>query len=322
MLDGGCRSGSCGTCEIRLISGRDRYAAKPDFDIIPVHCLLSVAAPASLLILVHVGIHFKAVLAGLAIGAMLLRVASGLTWKFLLRRAGAQLVATTQRRRGEGLTPRVMKDRLHWDCLTYDTVKQWQVLHCPITLAFAILGTAHIVSSVIFWGCHETLVSGNHRRQSRGHRCPCLCLSRSDAGPDGLIPAHASLATDCFARHAPLQGAVQARCATCHALADIGLRTVAGAPVAHSTPTSPFHQGLADSDCMGCLTDHPLASLTPPHSHTFVHAMLTPAAAVACFGCHMAPRIRPTRASPRNAGPTTHRPTGPQGPSTLTGFLR
>ncbi len=106
----------------------------------------------SLLILVHAGIHFNAVLAWLAIGAMLLNVASGLTGKFLLRRAGSRLAATTQRLRAEGLTPQALDERLYWDSLTYDTVKQWRVLHYPITLAFAVLGTAHIVSALIFWG--------------------------------------------------------------------------------------------------------------------------------------------------------------------------
>lgn len=106
----------------------------------------------SLLILVHAGIHFNAVLAWLAIGAMLMNVASGLTGKFLLRRAGARLAATTQKLRAEGLAPEALEDRLYWDSLTYDTVKQWRVLHYPVTLAFAVLGSAHIVSALIFWG--------------------------------------------------------------------------------------------------------------------------------------------------------------------------
>jgi len=45
----GCRSGSCGTCETRLIFGRVVYAAKPDFDIPPGHCLLCVGPPATAL---------------------------------------------------------------------------------------------------------------------------------------------------------------------------------------------------------------------------------------------------------------------------------
>ncbi len=46
-VDAGCRSGSCGTCETRLISGRVAYATKPDHDIAPGHCLLCVGTPAT-----------------------------------------------------------------------------------------------------------------------------------------------------------------------------------------------------------------------------------------------------------------------------------
>ncbi len=48
-VEAGCRGGSCGTCETRLISGRVQYAAKPAFDITPGHCLLCVATPATAL---------------------------------------------------------------------------------------------------------------------------------------------------------------------------------------------------------------------------------------------------------------------------------
>lgn len=48
-VDAGCRSGSCGTCETRLISGRVLYVSKPDHDIAPGHCLLCVGTPASAL---------------------------------------------------------------------------------------------------------------------------------------------------------------------------------------------------------------------------------------------------------------------------------
>jgi hypothetical protein len=118
-----------------------------------------------------------------------------------------------------------------------------------------------------------------------------LAFVQPDAmlAPGALIPAHASLANDCFACHAPLRGAVEARCTSCHAVANIGLLTVAGAPVLQSRPIAPFHQALADTDCMGCHTDHPMASLTPAHSHTFAHGMLTSAAGAACVSCHAAP---------------------------------
>ena len=48
-VDAGCRGGSCGTCETRLISGRVHYAAQPEFDVTSGNCLLCVATPATAL---------------------------------------------------------------------------------------------------------------------------------------------------------------------------------------------------------------------------------------------------------------------------------
>ena len=46
-IDTGCRSGSCGSCETKLVSGEVRYAQKPDHDIRYGSCLLCVGTPAS-----------------------------------------------------------------------------------------------------------------------------------------------------------------------------------------------------------------------------------------------------------------------------------
>ena len=48
-IESGCRSGSCGTCEVELISGTVSYAEKPDHEITPGHCLLCVGFPESAL---------------------------------------------------------------------------------------------------------------------------------------------------------------------------------------------------------------------------------------------------------------------------------
>ena len=55
-------------------------------------------------------------------------------------------------------------------------------------------------------------------------------------GPGPLSKGHAELATDCFACHAPLRGASSQRCASCHAVADIGLRTTLGVAVVEAAP--------------------------------------------------------------------------------------
>jgi hypothetical protein len=105
----------------------------------------------SLLVLVHAGIHFNAILGWLAVWAMLINVGSGLTGGYLLDRSRRRLDAARQRLRERGLTEDELEDRLYWDSLTFDVVKQWRVVHLPITLAFAVLATAHIVAVFLFW---------------------------------------------------------------------------------------------------------------------------------------------------------------------------
>ncbi len=108
----------------------------------------------SLLVLVHAGIHFNGLLAWLAVGAMLINVASGLTGKYLLTRARRRLEASRQELRAEGLTDDAIEQRLHWDSLTLDIVRQWRVVHFPIALAFTVLAVAHIVAVFLYWGWH------------------------------------------------------------------------------------------------------------------------------------------------------------------------
>jgi ferredoxin-NADP reductase len=50
-VDSGCRAGSCGTCQTRLISGNVLYKNVPDYDIVPGHCLLCVGVPTSAVVI-------------------------------------------------------------------------------------------------------------------------------------------------------------------------------------------------------------------------------------------------------------------------------
>ena len=106
----------------------------------------------SLLVLVHAGVHFNAILGWLAVSAMLINVGSGLTGKFLLDRSRRRMEEARQRMRERGLSDKDLEDRLYWDSLTFDVVKKWRVVHFPITLAFTVLALAHIVAIFLFWG--------------------------------------------------------------------------------------------------------------------------------------------------------------------------
>lgn len=105
----------------------------------------------ALLILVHAGIHFNAVLAWLALVAMLINVTSGLTGKYLLQRAQRWLREARTQMREAGAQSEEIELKLYWDSLTFDLVKQWRKVHLPIALAFAVLALAHIVAVLLFW---------------------------------------------------------------------------------------------------------------------------------------------------------------------------
>jgi len=105
----------------------------------------------ALLILVHAGIHFNAILGWLAVWAMLINVGSGLTGKYLLQRSRKRLEQTKVQLREQGLSPGKIEEHLYWDSITVDVVKQWRSVHFPITLAFAVLALGHIIAVFLFW---------------------------------------------------------------------------------------------------------------------------------------------------------------------------
>ena len=111
-----------------------------------------IAWAGAVLVLVHAGIHFNAVLAWLAVMAMLINVASGLTGKYLVQRAQRWLSQARDQLRDEGATDDEIEARLHWDSLAFGLVRKWRTVHLPISLMFAVLATAHILAALLFWG--------------------------------------------------------------------------------------------------------------------------------------------------------------------------
>ncbi|MBF0277098.1 MAG: hypothetical protein HQM13_04880 [SAR324 cluster bacterium] len=105
----------------------------------------------SLMILVHGGIHFKALLPWLAIAAMLVSVISGLTGKYLLKKSNQQLSSRKKELLAQGISQEEVGKSLFWDALTVDLMKKWRAVHYPVTLVFAILSLIHIFSIFLFW---------------------------------------------------------------------------------------------------------------------------------------------------------------------------
>jgi hypothetical protein len=108
-------------------------------------------------------------------------------------------------------------------------------------------------------------------------------------GPGPVVPAHAAVASKCFACHAPFGGASPARCGSCHALGDIGVRSTTGVPLVGRAGRPAFHQELTEQACVACHTDHVGATLGKRGQRPFSHGLLRASARERCEGCHKVP---------------------------------
>ncbi len=104
----------------------------------------------SIMLIVHAGIHFNAILPWLAILMLLITVASGLIGKFLLKKANESLKEKRQELINTGISSDDADKTLFFDSLTVDLMKKWKVVHLPITLLLAILALMHIITIVMF----------------------------------------------------------------------------------------------------------------------------------------------------------------------------
>lgn len=104
----------------------------------------------SILLLVHAGIHFNALLPWLAIFMLLIAVASGLVGKFLLKKSNDRLKEKKQELINTGMSIMEADKKLFFDSITVDLMKKWRVVHLPITLLLGILALMHIITIVMY----------------------------------------------------------------------------------------------------------------------------------------------------------------------------
>ncbi len=106
--------------------------------------------------------------------------------------------------------------------------------------------------------------------------------------PGNPIDAHAELTTDCFACHTPFFGSSPEKCIACHKVAEIGLKTTEGLPIASEKKNVAFHQTLIEEDCIACHSDHKGVQAFRPISQ-FSHQLLDLTLQKQCDTCHVNP---------------------------------
>lgn len=106
----------------------------------------------SLMVLIHAGVHFNAILPWLATVAMGVNVVSGLVGKMLLQRARQHVQGQRDHFQLRGMSKPETEQAIFWDAVTVDAMTRWRKVHIPIFIVFAVLALGHISSVFLFWG--------------------------------------------------------------------------------------------------------------------------------------------------------------------------
>ena len=106
----------------------------------------------SLMVLIHAGIHFNAILPWLAIVAMAVNVISGMVGKMLLSQSRQHVQGERAQFQLRGMSKTEVDKAVFWDAVALDAMAQWRKVHIPIFIVFAVLALGHIFSIFLFWG--------------------------------------------------------------------------------------------------------------------------------------------------------------------------
>lgn len=105
----------------------------------------------AVMVLVHGGIHFNALLPWMALLAMVVVVASGLTGKYLLQDARQRLREKEEELRAANTARADVERALLGQALLVDAMKQWRRVHLPLTMVFLGLATIHVLATMVLW---------------------------------------------------------------------------------------------------------------------------------------------------------------------------
>lgn len=105
----------------------------------------------AVLIIVHGGIHFNAIIPWIALFAMMIVVGSGLTGKFLLAASKEELKGVRKELSDSGMSEEEIEKEVLFRSLLVKKMQNWRKVHMPLTMILAAFALLHIVMTLIFW---------------------------------------------------------------------------------------------------------------------------------------------------------------------------
>ncbi len=117
--------------------------------LLNLHELLAWAG--ALLILLHAGFEFDAIIPRIAVFAMLIVVASGITGKYLLKQARESIKHKREELKAKKLSEEEIEKELFALSLIADKMQMWRSVHIPLTVIFAAFALLHIITILLFW---------------------------------------------------------------------------------------------------------------------------------------------------------------------------
>jgi hypothetical protein len=115
-----------------------------------VHQVAGILGP--LLILIHAGSHFHALVPVLTLIVMVIVVVSGVIGVAVHRKALSLLNSTRKELVSLGLSQADIEDRLYGLVSGEETFRVWQIIHVPMVMLFLTLLVSHILGALYFGG--------------------------------------------------------------------------------------------------------------------------------------------------------------------------
>ncbi len=115
-----------------------------------VHMVAGVMGP--LVILLHSGAHFHALVPLLALAAMAVVVISGIVGQGIHYLVLRTLNDSRRQLHDQGLAAEEIELRLHRMAAEEEAFRLWQSIHAPMTLMFLVLTAMHVMGALYFGG--------------------------------------------------------------------------------------------------------------------------------------------------------------------------